>query len=185
MAFGIPFMALSLVVMFFGGLFIYLFKNRLVESAGKVAVAFSAIGSVLMIPPFYELLTAGQSIETAIWSELLEPFGLYLDAVAFPITFAVVVLGFLSVVYAVGYTEHTKNKPTFFANQLFFIMGMIWVTLATNVIEFFIAWEMMLVPSYFLLLFWGFPETRKRTALKFWLYTQSGAVCIPIALGLL
>ena len=185
MAFGIPFMAFSLVVMFFGGLLIYLFKNRLGESAGKVAVAFSGIGSLLMIPPFYELLTAGYSEETAIWSELLEPFGLYLDAVAFPITFAIVVLGFLSVVYAVGYTEHTKNKPTFFANQLFFIMGMIWVTLATNVIEFFIAWEMMLVPSYFLLLFWGFPETRKRTALKFWLYTQSGAVCILIAFGLL
>jgi len=189
MAFGIPFMALSLVVMFFGGLFIYLFRGYLAESAGKIAVAFSGIGSVLMIPAFYELLTSTaedpMSVETASWSYLLEPFGLQLDRVAFPITFAVVVLGFLSVVYAVGYTEHTKNKPTFFANQLFFIMGMIWVTLATNMIEFFIAWEMMLVPSYFLLLFWGFPETRKRTALKFWLYTQSGAVCILIAFGFL
>ncbi|MCJ7817837.1 MAG: NADH-quinone oxidoreductase subunit M, partial [Candidatus Thorarchaeota archaeon] len=185
MAFGIPFMFLSLVVMFLGGLFIYLFRGKLEESAGKVAVGISLVGSLLMIPPFFELLTAGQSIETAIWSDILEPFGLQLDMIAFPITFAVVVLGFLSVVYAVGYTEHTKNKPTFFANQLFFIMGMIWVTLATNMIEFFIAWELMLVPSYFLILFWGFPETRKRTALKFWLYTQSGAVCILIAFGLL
>ncbi|TFG31212.1 NADH-quinone oxidoreductase subunit M [Candidatus Thorarchaeota archaeon] len=185
MAFGIPFMFISLAVMFLGGLFIYLLKNRIAESAGKVAVAFSLLGTLLMIPPFYELLTAGQSVETAIWSDILEPFGLQLDAVAFPITFAVVVLGFLSVVYAVGYTEHTKNKPTFFANQLFFIMGMVWVTLATNMIEFFIAWELMLVPSYFLILFWGFPETRKRTALKFWLYTQSGAVCILIGFGLL
>ncbi|MGY5860474.1 MAG: NADH-quinone oxidoreductase subunit M [Candidatus Thorarchaeota archaeon] len=185
MAFGIPFMFLSLVVMFLGGLFIYLLRGKLAESAGKVAVGFSAVGALLMIPPFYEFLTAGQSVETAIWSDILEPFGLQLDAVAFPITFAVVVLGFLSVVYAVGYTEHTKNKPTFFANQLFFIMGMTWVTLATNMIEFFIAWELMLVPSYFLILFWGFPETRKRTALKFWLYTQSGAVCILIAFGLL
>ncbi|MFW9844197.1 MAG: NuoM family protein [Candidatus Thorarchaeota archaeon] len=185
MAFGIPFMFISLAVMFAGGLFIYLFKNRLVESSGKIAVAISFIGTVLFIPPFYELLTDGQSMETAIWSDILEPFGLRLDMVAFPITFAVVVLGFLSVVYAVGYTEHTKNKPTFFANQLFFIMGMTWVTLATNMIEFFIAWEIMLVPSYFLILFWGFPETRKRTALKFWLYTQSGAVCILIAFGLL
>ena len=185
MAFGIPFMFIALVVMFLGGLFIYLFKNKLEESAGKVAVGVSLVGTLLMIPPFYELLTAGQSVETAIWSNILEPFGLQLDMVAFPITFAVVVLGFLSVVYAVGYTEHTKNKPTFFANQLFFIMGMIWVTLATNMIEFFIAWELMLVPSYFLILFWGFPETRKRTALKFWLYTQSGAVCILIGFGLL
>ncbi|MGY5872293.1 MAG: NADH-quinone oxidoreductase subunit M [Candidatus Thorarchaeota archaeon] len=185
MAFGIPFMFISLAVMFLGGLFIYLFKNKLAESAGKVAVGVSLAGVLLMIPPFYELLTAGQSIETAVWSDILEPFGLQLDMVAFPITFAVVILGFLSVVYAVGYTEHTKNKPTFFANQLFFIMGMTWVTLATNMIEFFIAWELMLVPSYFLILFWGFPETRKRTALKFWLYTQSGAVCILIGFGLL
>jgi len=178
-------MFIALLVMFLGGLFIYIFKNKLAESAGRIAVGVSLAGTLLMIPPFYELLTAGQSVETAIWSDLLEPFGLQLDMVAFPITFAVVVLGFLSVVYAVGYTEHTKNKPTFFANQLFFIMGMIWVTLATNMIEFFIAWEIMLVPSYFLILFWGFPETRKRTALKFWLYTQSGAVCILIGFGLL
>ncbi|TFG32741.1 NADH-quinone oxidoreductase subunit M [Candidatus Thorarchaeota archaeon] len=185
MAFGIPFMALSLAVMFFGGLLIYILKDSLRENAGRVAVGISFLATLLMIPPFYELLTAGSSVETAIWSDILEPFGLYLDAVAFPITFAVVVLGFLSVVYAVGYTEHTENKPTFFANQLFFIMGMTWVTLATNMIEFFIAWEIMLVPSYFLILFWGLPETRKRTALKFWLYTQSGAVCILIGFGLL
>lgn len=185
MAFGIPFMTLSLAVMFIGGLLIYVFKNSLNESAGKIAVGVSLLSTILMIPPFYELFTSGSSVETAIWSDILEPFGLYLDPVAFPITFAIVVLGFLSVVYAVGYTEHTENKPTFFANQLFFIMGMTWVTLATNMIEFFIAWEIMLVPSYFLILFWGLPETRKRTALKFWLYTQSGAVCILIGFGLL
>jgi NADH-quinone oxidoreductase subunit M len=181
----IPFMALSLAVMFIGALLIYLFKNKLAHSAGKIAVGVSLLGTVLMIWPFYELMAEGSSVETLVWSTLLEPFGLYLDAVAFPITFAVVILGFLSIVYAVGYTEHTDNKPTFFANQLFFIMGMIWVTLATNLIEFFIAWEIMLVPSYFLILFWGLPETRKRTALKFWLYTQSGAVCILIGFGLL
>ena len=124
MMFGIPFMALSLAVMFLGGLFIYLFKNKIADSAGKVAVGVSLLGTVLMIPPLYELFTAGQSVETAIWSDILEPFGLLLDNVAFPITFAVVILGFLSVVYAVGYTTHTENKPTFFANQLFFIMGM-------------------------------------------------------------
>jgi NADH-quinone oxidoreductase subunit M len=180
-----PFMALSLAVMFIGALLIYVFKNRIGDSAGKISVGVSLVASILMIQPFYELLTEGFSEETFVWSVLLEPFGLFLDPIAFPITFAIVVLGFLSVVYAVGYTEHTENKPTFFANQLFFIMGMIWVTLATNLIEFFIAWEIMLVPSYFLILFWGLPETRKRTALKFWLYTQSGAVCILIGFGLL
>ncbi len=182
---NIPFAALSLAVLFFGGLLIYLFRGTLEKSAGKVAVGFSFIAMVLMVYPFFQVFTGSSYSEYATWSGLLERFGLLLDGIAFPITFAVVVLGFLAVVYAVGYTEHTKNKPTFFANTLFFLMGMQWVTMATNVIEFFIAWEIMLVPSYFLILFWGLPETRKRTAMKFWLYTQSGAMCILVGFGIL
>jgi NADH-quinone oxidoreductase subunit M len=183
---AVPFSALSLAVLFFGGLIIYVLKGRLEASAGRIAVGFSALASLLMIPPFYQILTTGAAWEEyATWSGLLDQFGLYLDGIAFPITFAIVVLGFLSVAYAVGYTEHSHNRPTFFANQLFFLMGMQWVSLATNLIEFFIAWEIMLVPSYFLILFWGLPETRKRTAMKFWLYTQSGAVCILVGFGFL
>ena len=180
-----PFAALSLAVLFLGGLVIYVFKGAFAKSAGKVAVAFSGVASFLMIYPFYKILTGSTYEEYATWSSLLDQFGLKLDGIAFPITFAVVVLGFLSVVYAIGYTEHSENKATFFANQLFFLMGMQWVTLATNLIEFFIAWELMLVPAYFLILFWGLPDTRKRTAMKFWLYTQSGAVCILVGFGIL
>jgi NADH-quinone oxidoreductase subunit M len=182
---NIPFAALSLAVLFFGGLLIYVFRGKLEKSAGKVAVGFSFIAMVLMVYPFYKVITGESYTEYATWSGLLEEFGLLLDGIAFPITFAVVVLGFLSVVYAVGYTDHSENKPTFFANTLFFVMGMQWVTMATNIIEFFIAWELMLVPSYFLILFWGLPETRKRTAMKFWLYTQSGAVCLLVGFGIL
>ncbi|MHA2141859.1 MAG: complex I subunit 4 family protein [Candidatus Thorarchaeota archaeon] len=185
-AFEFPFMTLSLLVLFIGGLLIYVLRGRLEKTSGKIAVGFSAVGALLMVPPFYRVLVeGGRAAEKVTWSVVLGEFGLYLDEIAFPITFAVVVLGFLSVVYAVGYTEHSENKPTFFANTLFFLMGMQGVTLATNLIEFFIFWELMLVPSYFLILFWGLPETRKRTAIKFWLYTQAGAVCILIGFGLL
>lgn len=184
-----PFMGSSLAVLLLGGLLIYLLKDRLEKGAGRIAVLVSGISVVLMIPPFYRVMVEDHPYriaeETLQWSNILGAFGLRLDGIAFPITFAVVVLGFLSVVYAVGYTHYEHNRPTFLANQLFFLMGMQWVTLATNLVEFFIAWELMLVPTYFLILFWGIPETRKRTALKFWLYTQSGAVCILIGFGLL
>ncbi len=182
---NLPFAALSLAVLFFGALMIYVFKDSLQKSAGRVAVGISGVASLLMVYPFFQVFNGSTYEEYATWSSLLEQFGLRLDGIAFPITFAVVVLGFLSVVYAIGYTEHSENKPTFFANTLFFLMGMQWVTLATNLIEFFIAWELMLVPAYFLILFWGLPDTRKRTAMKFWLYTQSGAVCILVGFGIL
>lgn len=183
-----PLMATSLALLFFGALAIYLLKGRLGAKAGKAAAVVSFASLVLMIPRFFEVAVKGEQyvMESTTWSvEVFGSIGLYLDGIAFPITFAVVVLGFLSVVYAIGYTQEISSRPSFFANQLFFIMGMQWVTLATNLIEFFIAWEIMLVPTYFLILFWGLPETRKRTALKFWLYTQSGALCIFVGFGLL
>ncbi|MHA1771525.1 MAG: complex I subunit 4 family protein [Candidatus Thorarchaeota archaeon] len=183
---GFPYMTSSLLLLFIGAILIYIFKGHLEQAAGKVAVFFSFLSLVMMAPPFYRLMIeGGVAMEAYTWSVYLGEFGLFLDGIAFPITFAVVVLGFLSVVYAVGYTEHSENKPTFFANLLFFIMGMEWVTLATNLIEFFMAWELMLVPSYFLILFWGLPETRKRTAMKFWLYTQSGALAILVGFALI
>ncbi|MHA2235866.1 MAG: hypothetical protein ACXABH_11080, partial [Candidatus Thorarchaeota archaeon] len=73
----------------------------------------------LLALEFYKVFTGVTYSEYASWSGLLEEFGLLLDGIAFPITFAVVVLGFLAVVYAVGYTDHSENKPTFFANTLF------------------------------------------------------------------
>ncbi|MFX1367886.1 MAG: NuoM family protein [Promethearchaeota archaeon] len=185
-AFEFPFMTTSLLVLFVGALLLYVLRGRLEKTSGKLSVAISGIAALFMVPPFYRVLVeGGRAAEKVAWSAILGEFGLFLDEIAFPITFAVVVLGFLSVVYAVGYTEHSENKPTFFSNTLFFLMGMQGVTLATNLLEFFIFWELMLVPSYFLILFWGLPETRKRTALKFWLYTQAGAVCILIGFGLL
>ncbi len=181
-----PFMWSSLLVLFFGGLFIYILRGRLHSSVGGVAVLISTLSALLMVPPFYRVLVErGTAYEGFRWSTVLGEFGLNLDGISLPITFAVVILGLLSVVYAVGYTEHEHSRPTFFANQLFFVMGMQWVTLATNLVEFFMAWELMLVPSYFLILFWGLPETRQRTALKFWLYTQSGAVAILVGIALL
>ena len=107
-----PFMATSLAVLFFGGLMIYILRNKIGENAGKIAVAVAGIAAALMVPAFYEvIIQGGYAFESLRWSLILGEFGLYLDGIAFPITFSVVVLGFLSVVYAVGYTSHTKNKP--------------------------------------------------------------------------
>ncbi len=183
---GFSLMSLSLIVMFLGALFIYIFRGALEQRAGTAAAVFSGLSMLLMLPSFYHIVVFNEPImEVVEWSSVLGSFGLLLDGVAFPITFAVVILGFLSVIYAIGYTSHTENRGTFFSNLLFFIMGMQWVTLATNLVEFFMAWELMLVPSYFLILFWGIPETRKRTAMKFWLYTQSGALAILAGFALL
>ena len=69
----------------------------------------------------------------------------------------------------------------YFALYLTFSMGMLGTVLATNLIEFYVFFELMLVPSFFLLAFYGYGE-RKRIALMFFFWTHVGAVVLLLGL---
>lgn len=69
----------------------------------------------------------------------------------------------------------------YFALYLTFSMGMLGTVLATNLIEFYVFFELMLVPSFFLVAFYGYGE-RKRIALMFFFWTHAGAVVLLLGL---
>jgi proton-translocating NADH-quinone oxidoreductase chain M len=69
----------------------------------------------------------------------------------------------------------------YFALYLTFSMGMLGTVLATNLIEFYVFFELMLVPSFFLVAFYGYGE-RKRIALMFFFWTHAGAVVMLLGL---
>ena len=69
----------------------------------------------------------------------------------------------------------------YFALYLAFSMGMLGTVLATNLIEFYVFFELMLVPSFFLIAFYGYGE-RKRIALMFFFWTHVGAVVLLLGL---
>lgn len=77
------------------------------------------------------------------------------------------------------YIDH--NMGLYFALYLTFSMGMLGTVLATNLIEFYVFFELMLVPSFFLLAFYGYGE-RKRIALMFFFWTHVGAVVLLLGL---
>src|SRR6516164_3697694 len=59
--------------------------------------------------------------------------------------------------------------------------GMIGVFVALDFFLFYIFWEVMLLPMYFLIGIWGGPR-REYAAIKFFLYTLLGSVFILIAM---
>jgi proton-translocating NADH-quinone oxidoreductase chain M len=69
----------------------------------------------------------------------------------------------------------------YFALYLAFSMGMLGTVLATNLIEFFVFFELMLVPSFFLIAFYGY-GARRRIALMFFFWTHVGAVVLLLGL---
>jgi proton-translocating NADH-quinone oxidoreductase chain M len=77
------------------------------------------------------------------------------------------------------YVNH--HMGLYFALYLTFSMGMLGTVLATNLIEFYVFFELMLVPSFFLVAFYGYGE-RKRIALMFFFWTHVGAVVLLLGL---
>ena len=69
----------------------------------------------------------------------------------------------------------------YFSLYLVFAMGMLGTVLATNLFEFYVFFELMLVPSFFLIAFFGYGK-RKRTSLMFFFWAHVGAVIMLLGL---
>lgn len=92
-----------------------------------------------------------------------------------------------ALVESAGLTTYVNNQSgLYFALYLVFAMGMLGTVLATNLIEFYIFFEVMLIPGFFLVAFWG-DGPRRRISLMFLFWTHVGAVVLLLgflAIGL-
>jgi proton-translocating NADH-quinone oxidoreductase chain M len=78
-----------------------------------------------------------------------------------------------------GYLNHQMG--VYFALYLAFSMGMLGTVLATNLVEFYVFFELMLVPSFFLIAFFGYSK-RKRVSLMFFFWAHVGAIVLLLSL---
>ena len=69
----------------------------------------------------------------------------------------------------------------YFALFLLLETGMMGVFVALDFFLFFVFWEVMLLPMYFLIGIWGGPR-REYAAIKFFLYTLLGSVLMLLAM---
>jgi NADH-quinone oxidoreductase subunit M len=67
--------------------------------------------------------------------------------------------------------------------QMFFLMtvGMVGVFVALDLVLFYVFWELVLIPMYFLIGIWG-GQRRIYAAMKFFLYTMVGSVLMLLAI---
>ena len=69
----------------------------------------------------------------------------------------------------------------FHLNLLWILAGITGVFLAVDLFLFYFAWELMLVPMYFLIAIWGH-ENRTYAAVKFFIFTQLSGLLMLIAI---
>ncbi|QFU23319.1 NADH-quinone oxidoreductase subunit M [Shewanella eurypsychrophilus] len=80
-----------------------------------------------------------------------------------------------------AWREITQHQGFFYFNFLWTLAGIVGVFLAMDLLLFFVFWEVMLVPMYFLIVIWGH-EKRHYAALKFFLFTQAGGLLMLLSI---
>jgi NADH-quinone oxidoreductase subunit M len=106
-------------------------------------------------------------------------FHLALDGLSLLLLMLTFVLGVVSVL--ASWTEITSGVGFFHLNLLWILAGVAGVFLAVDLFLFYFAWELMLVPMYFLIAIWGH-ENRLYAAVKFFIFTQLSGLLMLIAI---
>ena len=104
-----------------------------------------------------------------------------MDGISFPL---IALTAFLSVLAMAASWPITKHVRAYCVLFLFLETGMLGVFMALDFFLFYVFWEVMLLPMYFLIGIWGGPR-REYAAIKFFLYTLVGSVLMLIAILML
>jgi NADH-quinone oxidoreductase subunit M len=100
------------------------------------------------------------------------------DGISVPMLFLTGLLSFISIIASFGIKDRVKE---YFAWFLLLETGMMGTFSALDFFLFYIFWEIMLVPMYFLIGIWGGPR-REYAAIKFFLYTLFGSVFMLVGI---
>ena len=165
-----------------GAALLPLFDRKAVAPMRAYAVVVTALtlAATAAVATRFEPAEGGlQMVAAAEW---IPAFGveyrLGVDGLSLPL---LVMSAAVFVMAALASYSITHSVRGFLALLLLLETGVLGVFLALDFVLFYVFWEVMLLPMYFLIGLWG-GERREHAAIKFFLYTLLGSVLILIAL---
>jgi NADH-quinone oxidoreductase subunit M len=141
-----------------------------------------ALTALWILLPFNTDLPMVQNTVSLAWIPSFKiDYFLGLDGISLPL---VVLTAFVSVMAMIASWSITKNVKGFCMLFLVLETGMLGVFMALDFFLFYVFWEVMLLPMYFLIGIWGGPR-KEYAAIKFFLYTLLGSVLMLVAILML
>ncbi|MGI0052805.1 MAG: complex I subunit 4 family protein [Thermoplasmata archaeon] len=157
---------------------------RFVALGTSVAFLFEA---AYMLSAFSWPITHGAGVplyafsETAPWvhlSWLTINYSVGVDGISLPFVLLTAILQIVTVVYTF---EETRRPAAWFGLVMLTCLGCFGVFVSLDVLQFFLFWEAVLIPMFFIIGVWGGPR-RRYAALKFLLYTHVASVVMLVSL---
>ena len=157
-------------------------EEQLHKTIGLVtAGATLAVGIYTLTQFDYGRAADMQFVANAEWINVIKSsYHIGLDGISLPLYFLSMVVTFLVMIYSWDHVPSPGNPKAFFILMLILQTGMAGTFIARDLILFFVFFEVVLLPMYFMIGVWG-GENRQYASLKFFLYTMFGSALMLVA----
>lgn len=175
-----------ILLLFIGGLLCWLVDRAKLLDVRWLAIMVLIAGLGLLLFGYSsseEVEVAGQYWLLGINIPWINRFGVGLTFAMDGLSFLMVLLTlFLGIVAVLSSWKEIKRSSGFFHfNLLWTLAGVVGVFTALDLFLFFVFWEVMLVPMYFIIAIWGH-ENRVYAAMKFFIFTQASGLLMLLAI---
>jgi NADH-quinone oxidoreductase subunit M len=182
--FGVPILSLLIFFPLVGAVVLLFIKKEKLGALRTVAFIISIVEFIFSLPLFFAFDTttaAMQFVESTWWVQSYGiSYKLGIDGISLLLVLLTTFLTVLCILCS--WSAITFRVKEYMISFLFLETGMIGALVALDLILFYVFWEVMLIPMYFLIGVWGDPKRRIYAAVKFFLFTMAGSVLMLIAI---
>ncbi len=176
-------MILTLVGLIAGGLLTLLVGTKS-ERGARFLAALSLLGALsLNIILLFRVIDVGSVQHDFVWlgseTNIIMNLGFLGDGLSTPVAILIVGLGLFSIIYSFDYMKDLNRPGLYYSLMVWFVAAMVGVVYAINLLQFFVFYELMLLPAFLLIYVYGESEEaveREKNALQFWVWTAAGGI---------
>jgi len=163
-------------------LFIPKAEEALIKSVAiATAIATLAVGIYTMTQFDFGHAGTMQFVAQHDWISVIKStYYIGIDGISLPLYLLSMVITVLVMIYSWDHVPSPGNPKAFFILMLILQTGMAGTFIARDLILFFVFFELVLLPMYFMIGVWG-GENRQYASLKFFLYTMFGSALMLVA----
>ncbi len=161
---------------------IYLIGRQKKKLAGILSFLILIVSGILLLIEIPAVSNGQVITERYSWVESIGlSFNFLADNLSLPIALVTVFLSGFAALASVAYLGRKQEHGVYYFFLLLFAAGMFGLILATNLLQFYIFWEMMVIPSFFLIGGWGHGKPW-RIAIKYFLWMRVGGLCLLLGI---
>ncbi len=165
-------------------------SRRLVGVIGVGSVAGSLVVTGLVSLSFWQSVSSDHAYSQTLWtwmtvSSLAPTIGFYLDALSLVMMLVITIVSVLIHVYSIEFMIGDEGYRRFFAYMNLFVVSMLTLVLADNLVLLYLGWEGVGLCSYLLIGYWYREPANGQAAQKAFIVTRLGDVALAIGLFLL